>query len=252
MKNVAIIGAFTLGSLLAASCSEQTPKEFDDIKGVYFDNRTNTRVLQDSTDVTFVYQKGDELQVPVRIQLVGRPSGVERPVSIAASSENAVEGADYVLPEKAVIAAGETALDYVVTLKRTDALKRTKKCLKLELLPNSQFALPVKAEVTTAGDTVTALTYRILFSDMFTSAPKAWEKGLLGTFTQQKFELICRVLDIDPADFNDDSKMTLAMQSFVCSEMTVYVKQQKEQKDKGQAYDADAFDDKGIPLSFVE
>ena len=65
-----LIGAMAIVGL--GSCSEQNPDVFEDINGVYFNNRTNTNVLQDATNVTFVYQKGDEMQVPVKIQLVGR------------------------------------------------------------------------------------------------------------------------------------------------------------------------------------
>ena len=66
----------------------------------------------------------------------------------------------------------------------------------------------------------------------------------------QKFELACKVLDLDPADFNDDSKMTLAMQSYVSSEMQSYVREQQKLRNNGEAYDADAFDAKGNALAF--
>lgn len=238
--------------VLMTACSEQVPDDFQQIEGVYFNNRSNTSVLQDTTDVTFVYEKDDEMDVPVAIQLLGRPAEHARQVSLTVSSDNAVEGVDYVLPATAEIAAGATSLSYVVTLKRTAALKTQRKSLTLTLHANDNFTLPVQSEVTTAGDTVTTLSYRIIFSDMFTTAPEAWEKELLGTFSQQKFELICDVLDIDPADFNDDTVMTLAMQAYICSEMTAYVSEQKALRDAGEAYDANAFDSTGAPLSFTE
>ncbi len=234
------------------SCSEQTPDVFDDINGVYFNNRTNTNILQDSTDLTFVYQKGDEMEVTVQIQLVGRPSDQAREIALAVSSDDAKEGTDYVLPAKAEIPAGETTCQYTVTLKRTAALKTQKKHLKFTLLPNANFTLPVTQETTSNGDVVTTLEYGIVFSDQFTTAPKAWEKGLLGAFSQQKFELACKVLDLDPADFNDDSKMTLAMQSYISAEMQTYVLQQENLKNQGLAYDEDAFDAQGNALVFAD
>lgn len=239
-------------AMLFAACSEQVPDDFQQIDGVYFNNRSNTSVLQDTTDVTFVYEKDDEMDVPVTVQLLGRPADHAREVSLMVSSADAVEGVDYVLPATAAIAAGETTLSYVITLKRTAALKTTRKSLTLTLHANDWFTLPVQSEVTTTGDTVTTLSYRIIFSDMFTTAPEAWETELLGTFSQQKFELICDVLDIDPADFNDDTAMTLAMQAYICSEMTAYVNEQKAKKDAGEEYDANAFDSTGAPLSFTE
>ncbi len=234
------------------SCSEQTPDVFDDINGVYFNNRTNTNILQDSTDLTFVYQKGDEMEVTVQIQLVGRPSDQPREIALAVSSDDAKEGTDYVLPAKAEIPAGETTCQYTVILKRTAALKTQKKHLKFTLQPNANFTLPVTQETTSNGDVVTTLEYGIVFSDQFTTAPKAWEKGLLGAFSQQKFELACKVLDLDPADFNDDSKMTLAMQSYISAEMQTYVLQQENLKNQGLAYDEDAFDAQGNALVFAD
>ena len=241
-----------MAALAFSSCSEQSPEEFQNINGVYFNNRTNTNILQDSTDVTFVYQKGDEMQVPVQIQLVGRPSDQSREIAIAVNSDDAQEGVDYVLPAQAEMPAGETTYQYVVTLKRTAALKTQKKHLKFTLLSNANFTLPVTQETTSNGDVVTTLEYGIVFSDQFTTAPKAWEKDLLGAFTQQKFELACSVLDLDPADFNDASKMTLAMQSYISSEMQTYVRQQENLKSQGLAYDKKAFDAQGNPLLFAD
>lgn len=241
-----------LAIVALSSCSEQTPDVFQDINGVYFNNRTNTNILQDSTEVTFVYQKGDEMEVPVTIQLVGRPADHEREIALTVSSDDAVQGTDYELPDKVVMPQGETSCDYVVRLKRTTAIKTQQKRLKLTLQENGNFTLPVTQETTSNGDVVTTLAYTIIFSDQFTTAPKAWEKGLLGPFTQQKFELACSVLDLDPADFNDSSKMTLSMQSYVSAEMQTYVLQQENLKNRGQAYDTNAFDADGNALKFAD
>lgn len=243
-----LLGALAVVAL--GSCSEQTPEVFEDINGVYFNNRTNTNVLQDATNVTFVYQKGDDMQVPVKIQLVGRPSEQAREIALTVTSDDAQEGVDYTLPEKAEMPAGATVFEYVITLKRTAVLKTQLKHIKLSLQPNANFVLPVTEEVMANGDKVTTLAYTIAFSDQFTTAPKAWDKGLLGEFTQKKFELACRVLDLDPADFNDDTKMTLAMQSYVSTQMQLYVRQQQTLRLNGEAYDADAFDAQGNPLQF--
>ena len=172
------------------------------------------------------------------------------PVDIRVSSENAVEGTDYVLSDKVEIPAGASGINYIVTLKRTESLKTMKKTIYMELRANDYFALPVTEEIQAGGDTVSTLRYRIIFSDMFTSAPVAWEENLLGAFSQQKFELICDVLDVAPADFNDVSVMTFAMQVYISSEMTQYVKEQEEKKNAGEEFDENAFDGNGDPLTF--
>lgn len=207
-------------------------------------------MLVDSIDVTFVYEKEDEVEVPVRIQLLGRPADFDRAVDITVSSDNAVEGLDYILPEDAMIPAGTAVYDYPVRLLRTEGLKSEKKRLTLTLHENSDFNLPVK-EMVQSSAVVSALSYTISFSDMFTKAPAAWDENLIGAFSQQKFELICDVLDMDPADFNDTSVITLAKLLYISAEMTVYVKEEVSKKEDGLPYDENVFDAvTGLPLDF--
>ena len=238
-------------SLLAlVACQERTPEFFQDITGVYFNNTSATMSVTDSLDLTFVYEAGDEMEVPVKVQLLGRSADQDRPLAVTVSSDNAREGVDYVLPQQAVMPAGASSVDYVVVLKRTDALKSERKMIHLTLHANEHFDLPV-SKMEQIADTVSIVDVRIYFSDMFTKAPAAWDENLLGKFTQQKFELICKVLQINPADFNDPSLITLAKMLYISAEMTAYVAEQKENRDAGKDYDKDAFDSKtGEPLTF--
>lgn len=238
-------------SLLAlVACQERTPEFFQDITGVYFNNTSATMSVTDSLDLTFVYEAGDEMEVPVKVQLLGRSADQDRPLAVTVSSDNAREGVDYVLPQQAVMPAGASSVDYVVVLKRTDALKSERKMIHLTLHANEHFDLPV-SKMEQIADTVSIVDVRIYFSDMFTKAPAAWDENLLGEFTQQKFELICKVLHIDPADFNDPSVITLAKMLYISAEMTAYVTEQNENRNAGQDYDEDAFDPQtGEPLTF--
>lgn len=249
MKRFIYISA-VLMTALATACQERHPAPFIDMSGVYFNNTSGTMTVTDSLDLTFVYESGDILEVPVRVQLVGRPSDEDRPLDITVDSENAVEGEDYVLPSSAVIPAGAAYMDYVVTLRRTAALKQQKKMIRLTIHPNAHFDIPV-SHMVQLSDTVSTVDFRIYFSDMFTKAPAAWEENLVGEFTQQKFELICRVLDIDPGDFNDPNVITLAKLLYISAEMTAYVQDEAAKKAAGEPYDEDAFDKQtGEPLTF--
>lgn len=234
----------------ATSCVERNPGVFHDITGVYFNNTSGAMVLSDSLDVTFVYTAGDLMEVPVKVQLVGRTAQEDRPLEITVSSDNASEDVDFVLPQQPVLPAGASSVDYVVTLKRTEALKSEKKMICLQIHANDHFDLPV-TEMVQYNDTVSTLQYRIYFSDMFTKAPAAWDANLVGEFTQQKFELICKVLDIDPGDFNDPSIITLAKLLYISAEMSAYVDGEVAKKKAGESYDEDAFDKTtGEPLNF--
>lgn len=246
-----IFGIFA-SLFVLASCQERNPDLFMDITGVYFNNMSGRMAVVDSVDITFVYEAEDEVDVPVKVQLLGRTADVDRQFGLTVMSDNAQEGVDYVLPEQAILPAGASSVDYIVKLRRTPALKNEKKMLHLQIHANDQFDLPVN-HIVQISDTVSILDYRIYFSDMFTKAPSAWETNLLGVFTQQKFELICKVLDIDPGDFNDPVLMTLAKQLYISSEMTAYVQGEVAKKAAGKEYDAEAFDPQtGEPLKFTK
>lgn len=233
----------------AVACVEQHPQLFGDIAGVYFNNRTSG-VFSDERNVTFVYEDEDEVQIPVTVQLVGRPAPEDREVSITAVSDNAEEGVDYRLPERSVLPAGASSFEYIVTLLRTDAIKVNTKTITLEVHPNGNFSLPVTEMVQASGN-VTTLEYRIVFSDMFTEPPVTWDKNILGDFSQQKFELICRVLDIKRSDFNDYEKMTLSFQVYIFNEMRRYIKDELAKKEAGEEYDEDIIDKvTGEPITF--
>ena len=245
-----IVYMFSVLMAVLCSCEERKPELFQDITGVYFNNSSGTRMLTDSLDLTFVYESGDVMEVPVKVQLLGRLSESDRPLTVTAASDNAVEGVDYVLPSSPVLPAGASAAEYKVVLNRTDALKTERKMIELTLHANEFFGLPV-SDILQVADTVSVLSVRIYFSDMFTKAPEAWEENLVGEFTQQKFELICRVLEIDPADFNDPAVITLAKLLYISSEMTAYVQEEVRKKEAGEPYDEDAFDpETDEPLTF--
>ena len=239
-----------LSFLALTACQERNPELFKDINGIYFNNTSSTMSVTDSLDLTFVYEAGDEMEVPVKVQLLGRSAEYDRPIAVTVSSDNAQEGIDYILPDQAVMPAGASSVDYIVVLKRTPAIKQERKMIHLTLHANEHFDLPV-SRMEQIADTVSIVDVRIYFSDMFTKAPAAWDKNLLGEFTQQKFELICKVLQIDPDDFNDPAVITLAKMLYISAEMTAYVAEQKENRDAGMEYDRAAFDSQtGEPLTF--
>lgn len=245
-----LCAALLLMGSIFSSCQDEMPRAFEkNLNGVYFNNTIAGNIV-DSTSVTFVYEENNEMQIPVKIQLIGRTSEESRPISITVSSNDALEGTDYTLPATAELPAGSTEVNYIVTLKRTDILKEKRKTINLELRANDFFSLPVGEEVQTGGS-VSTLRYRITFSNMFTEPPVTWEEELIGPFSQQKFELICKVLSINPADFNDATIITLAKMQYIHNEMTAYLKQENEKRQQGQDYDTDILDEKtGTPLEF--
>ena len=100
-----IIGIFA-SLFVLASCQERNPDLFMDITGVYFNNMSGRMAVVDSIDVTFVYEAADEMEIPVKVQLIGRTSTKDRQFGLTVVSDNAQEGVDYVLPAKAILPAG--------------------------------------------------------------------------------------------------------------------------------------------------
>ena len=137
-----IIGIFA-SLFVLASCQERNPDLFMDITGVYFNNMSGRMAVVDSIDITFVYEAEDEMDVPVKVQLLGRTAGVDRQFGLTVVSDNAQEGVDYVLPQQAILPAGASSVEYIVKLKRTPALKTEKKMLHLQIHANEHFDLPV-------------------------------------------------------------------------------------------------------------
>lgn len=249
-KNTIYTGILLLGICLAG-CKESLPDNFGAIEGIYFNNQQSNATIVDSVARTFIYEDADELDVPVRVQLVGRTSPQPRPVDIRVSSDDAVLGTDYTLGSEAVLPAGSTSFDYVVTLRRTDILKQHSKTILLELHANEHFIIPFTYQAQSGGDTTSVVTFKINFSDQFTAPPAGWIEMFIGEFSQQKFELICDVMEIPRSDFNEKDKITSAKWIFIQSRMINYVKDQQELRDAGKPYDERAFDANGEPLSFV-
>ena len=115
---------------------------------------------------------------------------------------------------------------------------------------NENFIIPFTSQVQSGGDTVSAVTFKINFSDQFTAPPAGWRSLFVGPFSQQKFELICDVMEIPRADFNEVGKITNAKWLYIESRMINYVRDQEKLKAGGEPYDERAFDENGNPLQF--
>lgn len=237
-------------TLAAAGCEESLPRHFDSLEGIYFNNQQNNGMIVDTASYTFIYEDRDQMEVQVRIQQLGRLSPSDRPVALRITSPDAVEGVDYTAPDEALLPANASYFDYPITLYRTEVLKSKIKHLVVELAANDYFRIPFTEQIQSGGDTVSAVRYTIYFSDQFTAPPVGWQTIFVGAFSQQKFELICDVMQIARADFNVEGKISSAKWMYIKSTMTLYVDDQKKLREAGQPYDQQAFDESGNPLSF--
>lgn len=193
---------------MLAACDERTPDLYSAPDGIYFNNRTATNVLLDTTSVTFVYESDDTetMDVSVSVQSIGRQTDYDRPVNIRVYSENAVEGVDYELMTPAVLPAHTSSFDFVVRLKRTTALRTESKSVYLELSSNDYFTTFLEQYAT--GEELRPyadmLKYRIDFSDYYSTAPAGWRAEYVGEFSERKLRLLWKLFDgvVDREDYN--------------------------------------------------
>ena len=117
-----------------AGCNEEKPATFDQINGIYFNNRLLNNTIVDSTNVTFVYTSADTMTVTVKVQALGRPVAYARSIDISVAGGNAIEGTDYELVSVAEMPAEAVNLDYNVQLNRTAVLKQENREIVLDIL----------------------------------------------------------------------------------------------------------------------
>lgn len=190
------------------ACDERTPDLYSAPDGIYFNNRTATNVLLDTTAVTFVYEADDvdTIDIPVKVQSIGRQTEFDRPVNIRVYSENAVEGVDYELATPAALPAHASSFDYVVRLIRTDAIRSEIKSVYLELSANDYFTTFLEQYAT--GEELRPyaemLKYRIDFSDFYSTAPAGWRAEYVGEFSERKLRLLWKLFDdvVDRSAYN--------------------------------------------------
>jgi hypothetical protein len=237
---------------LLSACSESEVPLYSGEAGIYFNNRTSTANLVDSTSVTFIYSEDDFMDIPVAIQTFGRLADFDRPVNLEVTSDNAQQDVDYQLLTPAVVPANVSEFTYTVRLLKTPSLSNETKVIRLKIGPNSYFSNRYPHELV-GNDTVTTLEYRIFFTNQFTVAPAGWNTMFGGTFSVYKLDLLCKLFpEIPRADYNVANKITLAKWSYMQVNVSQYVWQQVQNKAMQIAYDKDAFDPDGNALDFTK
>lgn len=209
MKRTSIHFSAILAIVLSiCSCSEQEPDLYDAPDGIYFNNRTSGNLLTDSVSVTFVYEQDETmtLDISVAVQSIGRQADYDRPVELRVWSDNAEEGVDYELPTPAVLPANTSSFNYIVRLKRTEAIKTEAKSIYLELSSNEYFSTFLVRDSTGNSEKpyTEMLKYRIDFTDFYSTAPAGWREEYVGVFSERKLRLLWKLFDnvVDRAAYN--------------------------------------------------
>lgn len=246
-KHIIHSAALLLG-LCLAGCKESLPDNFGAIEGIYFYNQLTDRTVVDSAAYTFIYEDADVLEVPVRLQLVGRAAAQPRAVDVRVTSQDAEEGTDYTLGGEAVLPAGSVSFDYVVTLKRTDILKEKTKNLLLELRANENFIIPFTSQVQSGGDTVSAVTFKINFGPVH-GAARRLAQSVRGAFLAAEIRTYLRRDGDSEGRFQrgrEDHRCQMALHREPDDQLC---QGSGEVESRGEPYDERAFDENGNPCN---
>lgn len=229
--------------LLLASCSESEVPLYDGAEGIYFNNRTATQVLQDSTEFSFIYYDFDYTDISVKVQTYGRTKDYDRPFSMTVSSADATEGIDYEILSQTIIPAGKSSQDIVVRLHKTAQLNTSVLSIDFTIKANEHFTT----------DFPGTLNYRILFSNQYNVPPAGWQTMFGGTFKAEKLDLlVAQFPEIPRQDYNTVGAITLAKWSYMQLTITNYISQQIQYYAMGAPYDTQIFDKDGKVLDFTK
>ncbi len=202
--------AFT--AILFGACSEETVSLYDGCKAGLFIQEINTtdmygnpRSYRDSTSFSFasVNEAYKDYDLRFIVRTMGNTVNEARPYKIAIEEgTTAVEGVDFDLSRNDFIVHANNSTDTVwVRLIRTNTLRTTTLRIKLGLVANEYFDLPIdyyknSASWSEDGTRNSATSYIIRFSEIYTE-PFYWESfggDYFGKFTINRYLELNKVM----------------------------------------------------------
>ncbi|MFD2940697.1 DUF4843 domain-containing protein [Flavobacterium notoginsengisoli] len=212
MKKILILSFAFLFFLGFTSCNQDEIETYQNTDNIYFSLSVfptlinGSLITTDSTGFSFALDKPaivDRIyKIPIRVQ--GKLSDVDRKVKVAIDSKStAIEGTHFKLPDNIVIGAGKAVDTIEVKVYRTADMKTNSFLLILNLEENESFATNMKSKVINplTNKNMSYISYKLTFDDKL-SQPPGWFASFLGVFTAKKFFLMCDLMHLDPAMFN--------------------------------------------------
>lgn len=203
MKQIGYILAIFL---LCMACKEDLLETYHGEDAVYFASDASEAVAKyaDTTTFSFAFETVADTILKIPVTGLGEVTDYDRKFKVIVEGGNAAAGVNYEpLEEEYVLEAGEIRSYIPVHIYREGA-KDTVLAIDLRLVANEYFSqnIPFKK---VKYDTVDITRHVVVFTNNI-SKPKMWTDGMLGYFSEAKFVLLNRELDIKPADWFDDSK----------------------------------------------
>lgn len=220
-----------LAAVLMCSCQQ----ELDTYSGqdfAYFDH------TGDSTFFSYAYVDSrvtsDSMWVYIRVS--GMVAGHDRQIKVKVAETNGVAGVDFTaVPESFTVSAGRTFVAGLVELLRPETLKREERYIILELEENEDFKLmmPSVPVSSNSDKRYSKIRYKIVFSEVMSTAPKGWSETYFGKFSVKKLDKICRELNMSRDLFNDAGYINLRRE-YIATKMKKILDATPEFEDDGE------------------
>lgn len=199
MKNIMLLCYLVTGLLWA--CSEEKIPVYNDAHYVQFVN-----AYTDSLETSFFfYGTATEIDIALPVKLVGMPlTEAKRIVAQANPAYTTAEASQYVIPEDAMFAAGQTVDTLHVILKRNGLDKKVRLVVDL-----------VNGEDLLSGQSI--YSRQIIWFSTEVSRPEWWdadvEENLLGAYSVPKYQKLIEVTgEGDWTDVEYDQRRAYALE----------------------------------------
>ena len=176
------------------------------------------------TEVSFFLKEVQDSVISIRVQITGDAADYDRyfRVVVVDTGTTAVVGHDFeAIAETQKVAAGSHYTDVKIRLYKQADLSGLRRSLMLRLEETADFRLPMGTWYPWPGQykwapatgvatvDISAIEHTIYISDII-SVPEGWSAclGLLGTFTEKKFYLMCEIYNLTIDDFSKESMNT--------------------------------------------
>ncbi|MDR1719753.1 MAG: DUF4843 domain-containing protein [Dysgonamonadaceae bacterium] len=215
-----------LGAMIA--CQEEEIMVYHDVDYIQF-----SKAVTDSSTCSFLaYPNQTEQQFPIAVELIGMLSDRDREYKVSVFADySTASTANYRLPDRFVLKAGQTKDTCYLTAIKTEQIGRQAVRLTLQIEETSDFKVG-KTEKSAA----------IIYISNVISQPDWWqdwnfEYYYLGTYSDKKYRTFIEVTGVADVDVND----TAALKELVI----IFKNYLKQKKDAGETI----YEDDGTEMS---
>lgn len=238
----------TAGLTAFSSCSTEEIETYNGVAAGIFIQQVSTTDIYGNPQsyrdsIEYSFSNYDEtvtyLNAPVVIRAIGFTTDYDRPykVEVVPEETTAVEGVDFDLSQNAsAIKAGTSTDTYYVRLLRTTKLRQGAIKVKIRIVPNEHFTIPISELKNSAswnidGNNLSSTEYKIIFSEEYVLP---WPWGLdsywpayFGDYSVAKLMVVNQVMGYTYQSWSDGT-VAYGKLPFMAGETQKYLQKQAD------------------------